>query len=117
MTDSACWIEIDGAPDLLCHIQHAFPRSECASNRRISLGYRYLWIGDLRDWATKNRIPIEYPDRGYIVEQVTVDKKRLLQFLDDQFQSMSWEYVDTLRALIETYAPDDEKFRIVADEY
>ena len=121
MTDSRCWIDVREDKDLTARLLAASPPGKDLDPGRIGLGYRYLWICDLREWAARKGVPIEYPDFGWIVEQVTVNKPQLLEFLEDMFGPVQTGTAqgnsDTLRTLVREHGDEHCRYRILADEY
>jgi hypothetical protein len=122
MTDSCCWIDVRGNEELTAQLRATFPQKDDSDPARIDLGCRrYLWINDLREWAARKGLPIEYPGLGWIVEQVTVSKSQLLEFLEDMFGPVQTgaeqPRIDRIRELIREYGHDFCRYYILADEY
>ncbi len=121
MTDSCCWIDVREDEGLATQWLDGSPPGANRDPTHIDLGYRYLWISDLREWAARKNLPIEYPDLGWIVEQVTVNKSQLLEFLEDMFgpeqSGIDRRGIDAIRTLIRERAHDDCRYSILADEY
>jgi hypothetical protein len=119
MTDSCCWIDIREDGELTAQLLAGSPPG--LDPAHIDLGYRYLWICDLREWAASKDMTIEYPGLGWIVGQVTVNKRQLLEFLHDMFGPVQTGTAqrdsDTLRTLIREHGNEDCRYRIFADEY
>lgn len=119
MTDSRCWIDLRDDEELANRLR-ALP-GDGIDPARVNMGYRYLWINDLSSWAVRRGIPIEHPDMGWIVDQVTVGKHLLLEFLDDMLgpedRGSSGGSINTVRALVREYGSEDGRYRILADEY
>lgn len=121
MTDSCCWIDIRDDEEVTARFRATLPPGENLDPRRIELGTRYLWISDLRDWAARKGVPIEYPDFGWIVEQVTVGKQQFLEFFEDMLGPIEAGpdpgRIDTLRLLVSEHGDAHGRYRILADEY
>lgn len=122
MTDSCCWIDVRENEELTAQLRASFPKKDNSHPTRIELGcQRYLWINDLREWAARKELPIEYPDFGWIVEQVTVSKSQLLEFLEDMFGPVlpgaDQQRLDGIRVLIRELGHDFCRYYILADEY
>ena len=119
MTDSRCWIDLQEDRELANRLQ-AIPECDIDPSR-IYLSYRYLWINDLGSWAVRKGLPIEYPDMGWIVNQVTVDKVLLLEFLDEMLGAERTGptpgETDIVRAMVCDYGNENCRYRILADEY
>lgn len=119
MTDSRCWIDLQEDRELASQLR-AIPGREIDPSR-IYLSYRYLWINDLDSWAVRKGLPIEHPDMGWIVDQITVDKFLLLEFLDEMLGvertgSIPGE-MDIVRAMVREHGNENCRYRILADEY
>ena len=119
MTDSRCWIDLQEDLELANRLR-AIPERNI-DPARIYLSYRYLWINDLRSWAVRKGLPIEYPDMGWIVDQVTVDKQLLIEFLDEMLGAERAEpnpgEIDIVRAMVREYGNENCRYHILADEY
>jgi hypothetical protein len=119
MTDSCCWIDLRDDQALVEELI-ANPQSKL-DPARIDMPPRYLWINHLRTWAGSQGCSIEYPDMGWIVEQVSVDKRLLLVFLDEvreiAMTDAHRQRVDLLSALIHDHGTEGSRYRILADEY
>ena len=119
MTDSRCWIDLQEDRELANRLQ-AIPGRDIDPSR-IYLSSRYLWINDLGSWAVRKGVPIEHPDMGWIVDQVTVGKKLLLEFLEDMLgpedPGASEGTINTVRAMVRECGSEDCRYRILADEY
>lgn len=122
MTDSCCWIDVRENKELTAQLRATFPQNDDSDPSRIDLGCRrYLWINELREWAARKGLPIEYPGLGWIVEQVTVSKSQLLEFLEDMFGPVQTgteqPRLDRIRVLIREHGHDFCRYYILADEY
>lgn len=119
MTDSCCWIDLRGDEELANRLR-ALPEGGIDPSR-VNMGYRYLWINDLSSWAVRKGIPIEHPDMGWIVDQVTVGKQLLLEFLEEMLgpenSGSSGGRINTVRAMVREHGSEDCRYRILADEY
>lgn len=119
MTDSRCWIDLQEDRELANRLR-AIPERNI-DPARIYLSYRYLWINDLDNWATRRELRIDHPDMGWIVDQVTVDKVLLLEFLDEMLGAEragpTTGEMDIVRAMVREYGNENCRYRILADEY
>ena len=119
MTDSRCWIDLQQDRELARRLR-AIPERDI-DPARIDLGYRDKWINDLNSWAARNGLPVEYSDMGWIVDQVTVDKQLLMEFLEEmlgpEHGGSAQEYIEVVRAMIREHGNENCRYRILADEY
>lgn len=120
MTDSVCWIDthedVGLSVALRAQIADAYPRD----GREIELGSTGwngpFWINRLEDWAKRQALLIEYPDFGWIVKQVSVNRSQLLQFLQDHGRADS-RAMQVIRAHFQAHPDQGFTYRIRADEY
>ena len=120
MTDSVCWIDTRDDAELTVCLRQQNPSVELDEGHEIRLGSSSwtstLWINRLENWAKRNSLPIEYPDFGWIVKQVSVNRTQLLQFLIDNDRD-SVGAADVIRTRIQERGNEDFIYRILADEY
>ena len=122
MTDSCCWIDVSKDEVLATQWIASAPPGDKPDPTHVDLGCRrYLWINDLREWAARKGLPIEYPGLGWIVERVTVTQSQLLAFLEDMYgpekTGADQGRIDSIRVLIRELGHEDCRYYILADEY
>jgi hypothetical protein len=119
MTESLCWIDTHDDVELTEFLRQQKPSGDITKGREIELGSscgRGYWINVLEEWATRQGLPIEYPDFDWIVKQVTVNRSQLLQFLVDHDRG-DGKAADAIRANIQQRKFEGCRYRILADEY
>ena len=120
MTDSVCWVDARDDVALSDDLRAQIPDKDPRPGREVELGSSGwndpFWINRLEDWATRQALPIEYPDFGWIVKQVSVNRSQLLQF----FQDHGWgdgHTTQIIRAHFQVHPDQGYIYRIRADEY
>lgn len=120
MTVSVCWIDTRDDVELTAWLRAHPADDDPREGKEIELGSSSwtsgLWINLLREWAQRQSLPIEYPDFGWIVEQVSVNRIQLLQFLVDHGHSDNKAAVE-IRDRLERWGDGGFSYRILADEY
>ena len=120
MTDSACWIDTRDDVELTAWLREHNSGTDQREGKEIELGSSSwtngLWINKLGEWAHRQELPIEYPDFGWVVNQVSVNRTQLLQFLVDHGRGDGDNAVAIRSRLLER---GDEGFvyRILADDF
>jgi hypothetical protein len=120
MTDSACWIDTRNDAELTTWLREHNSDTDQREGKEIELGSSSwtngLWINKLGEWAHHQGLPIEYPDFGWIVNQVSVNRTQLLQFLDYNGRGEG-NNAEAIRARLQESGDEGFVYQILADDY
>jgi hypothetical protein len=119
MTESLCWIDTHEDAELTAYLRQQKPGEEIKIGQEIELGSTYgngYWINMLGEWAHRQGLPIEYPDFGWIVNQVSVDRTQLLLFLVDHGRG-DGKNAEAIRVRLMERGDEGFVYRILADDY
>lgn len=120
MTDSVCWIDTRDDAELTAWLRAHPVDNDPREGKEIELGSSSwtsgLWINLLREWARRQGLTIEYPSFGWIVEQVSVNRIQLLQFLVDHGHG-DLKSAEAIRVRIQERGDEGFVYRILADDY
>lgn len=119
MTESLCWIDTREDAELSAHLAQQKPTIKVTAGREIELGSTYgngYWINILGEWAHRQGLPIEYPDFGWIVNQVSVNRTQLHQFLVDHKRG-DGDVAEAIRNRLQERGDEGFVYRILADDY